>query len=81
MQAMLLSVESASDIPVSGVLTFRSGSREIEILREGKDDKNRELVLWLDFWKLWEYGGQDNKNWMEEKDKSFLQQGRDNMGH
>lgn len=48
MQAMLLSVESASDIPVSGVLTFRSGSRKIEILREGKDDKNRELVLWLD---------------------------------
>lgn len=48
MQAMLLSVESASDIPVSGVLTFRSGSRKIEILREGKDDKNRKLVLWLD---------------------------------
>lgn len=46
MQAMLLSVESASDIPVSEVLTFRSGSRKI--LREGKYDKNRELVLWLD---------------------------------
>lgn len=43
MQVMLLSVESASDIPVSGVLTFRSGSRKIEILREGKDDKNREI--------------------------------------
>lgn len=48
MQVMLLSVESASDIPVSRVLTFRSGNRKIEILGEGKDDKNRELVLWLD---------------------------------
>lgn len=53
MQAMLLSVESASDIPVSGVLTFRSGSRKIEILREGKDDKNRELVLWLEVVGIW----------------------------
>lgn len=46
MQTMLLSVESASDIPVSGVLTFRSDNRKIEIL--GEDDKNRKLELWLD---------------------------------